>query len=451
MIHRVPWREYQKVGLAWLAENSRCALWLWMGGGKTLITYASLVERFDAADVRRVLIVAPKRVIEMAWPEEAVKWRVPLRVVPLVGGPAERKAALARPADVNLISFDNLGWLFENMKAARRFDGIVIDESSKLKDHASRRFKLVRKYCKRYTLMWQLTGTPAANNYLGLYTQIGLLDGGAALGSTVTAFRERWFVQDYTGYRFNLRDGAKEAIQQRIKHLALSLDGIAELNLPPRTDRTITVRLSEQERSDYRTLERESLLPLTTGETVAAANAAVLAGKLRQYTSGAVFEGEGDARQWHEVGTAKLDALESIIEELNGDPVLVAYEYQHDRERIQKRFPKTVVLKTKKQFDAWNRGEIQIALAHPRSMGHGLNLQHGGRNIVWYTLAYSNDDYKQFNARLDRQGQTRPVFVCHLVAEDTVDEEILLQLHEREREQVSLMQALRARAKKCLL
>ena len=190
MIERIPWREYQREGLHWLVENRRCALWLWMGGGKTLMTYAALVELFDASIVRQVLVVAPKRVIEMPWPDEAAKWRVPLRVVPIVGGPDERKAALRRPADVNLISFDNLKWLFEQPGADRLFDGVVIDEASKLKDHSSKRFKLVLEKLQRCTLFWELTGTPAANSYLGLFTQMALLDGGKALGRNVTAFHK---------------------------------------------------------------------------------------------------------------------------------------------------------------------------------------------------------------------------------------------------------------------
>jgi SNF2 family DNA or RNA helicase len=318
---------------------------------------------------------------------------------------------------------------------------VVIDEASGFKDPGTRRFKALARIRAQVERLIELTGTPAPNSLLELWPQVYLLDRGARLGRAFSAFREAWFESDYMGWRWTPRPGAEAEIQRRVEDLALTLKAEDWLALPERVDRVLAVPLPAEARARYRRLERELVLEL--GEArITAVNAGVLAGKLLQAANGALYAEDGE---WHLLHDAKLEALEDLLEATEGEPVLVAYAYRSDRERLLARFPQAVELRAPGAIDAWNRGEAPILLAHPASGGHGLNLQAGGRHVVWWGLTWSLELYQQLTARLHRQGQTRPVLVHHLVAEGTLDETVMAALAGKAATQAALLEAVRRR------
>ncbi|MDU1522952.1 MAG: SNF2-related protein, partial [Actinomyces sp.] len=345
----------------------------------------------DYFTISRVLVVAPLRVARDTWPAEIAKWDhlEGLSVAVAVGTEADRLAALAQSAMLTIINRENIPWLVSQYGDAWPFDMVVIDELSSFKNHRAKRFMALvkmRPHVKRWV---GLTGTPASNGLMDVWAGFRLLDGGERLGRFITRYRERWFVPDKRGgmqvFTYKPRVGAEDEIYEAIGDMTLSMRTTDHLTLPPLTVTTMPVALGAKERAVYEQLKADLVLQL--GEaTIDAANAAALSGKLLQLASGAIYTGDGD---WAAVHERKLDALEDLVEAANGNPLLVAYWFTHDRERIVSRFPQARELKTSADIEAWNQGEITLGLIHPASAGHGLNLQSGGHLLVWFSLTWS--------------------------------------------------------------
>jgi SNF2 family DNA or RNA helicase len=439
---------YQADAIRFVLQTFRAALYIAMGLGKTSVTLSAIRTLIAKGETQRVLVIAPKRVADNTWTDEAVKWShtAGLIFVRVLGTAAERVAALNTPGHVFLINRENVTWLVEQFGKAWPFDMVVIDESSSFKDHGSERFKALRKVCRKPARLVLLTGTPTPNNYLELWPQFYLLDQGARLGPTFGGYRDAYFSPDRRNrdrvYTWKIDPGAREIIEGKIADITLSLRAEDYLTLPPRVDNVIPIRLSPSARKAYDQFERDSVLEILGKGVITAANAAALANKLAQASNGAVYD---EFRAVHELHTEKLDALAEILDTANG-PVLVAYMYRHDLSRLKSRFPQAVEIGEPGAIEQWNAGRLPLMLAHPASAGHGLNLQAGGSAVVWFGLTWSNELHLQFNARLHRQGQQRPVVVSYLVANDTVDQDILAALADKHTAQEILLNALRHRA-----
>lgn len=437
--------DYQTYATGFVLEHPYCGLILDMGLGKSAITLTALWNLIlDSFDLGRVLVVAPKRVAEDTWPKEIAKWDhlKGLTYSLVMGTEKQRREALRKRAFLYIINRENVAWLVEHCQWD--FDGLVIDELSSFKSSKAQRFralKKVRPLCRRVI---GLTGTPAPNTLIDLWPQIYLLDMGRRLGRFVTHYRERFFVPDkrsqHMVYSYKLREGAEKEIYELIGDICISMRAADHLEMPELVSSRVEVRLNEKERKLYDTLKRDMILKLKDGE-IDAVNAAALSGKLLQMANGAVYDAEGRTLRIHD---RKLDALEDLIEAANGKPLLVAYWYRHDLERIRERFPVRVI-DTEKDIADWNAGRIPVALIHPASAGHGLNLQAGGSTIVWFGLTWSLELYQQMNARLWRQGQTAStVVIRHIVAAGTHDEDVMLALERKNVGQAALIQAVRA-------
>jgi SNF2 family DNA or RNA helicase len=439
---------YQADAIRFLLQIMRAALFLDMGLGKTSITLSAIRTLVADGQIQRVLVIAPKRVADNTWTDEAQKWAhtSDLVFVRVLGSASERLAALATPGHVFLVNRENVKWLVEHCAKAWPFDMVVIDESSSFKDHGSQRFKALRKVCRKPARIVLLTGTPTPNNYLELWPQFYLLDQGDRLGPTFGGYRDAYFSPDRRSrdriYSWKLDPGAREIIENKIADITLSLRAEDYLTLPPRVDNVIPIRLSPAARRAYDEFERHSVLDIADQGVITAANAAALANKLAQASNGAVYD---EYRKVHELHSEKLDALAEILDTATS-PVLVAYMYRHDLARLKSRFPQAVEIGEDGAIEQWNAGQIPVLLAHPASAGHGLNLQAGGSTVVWFGLTWSNELHLQFNARLHRQGQQRPVVVSYLVADGTVDQDILDALDDKHAAQEVLLDALRRRA-----
>lgn len=442
--------EYQKMAIEKIYETPRCGLFLEMGLGKTVITLTALEDMiYNSFEVGKVLVIAPLRVAEDTWSRESAKWEhlKHLRISKILGTPAQRRAALAAEADIYIINRENVVWLCDELSVAGGwfFDAVVIDELSSFKSPKAQRFKALRKYITRSRRVIGLTGTPAPNGLIDLWSQIYLLDGGERLGRTVTGYRERFFLPDKrnqtTIFSYKPKDGADKAIWDRLSDICVSMRAEDWLTLPERIDNVVTVRMTDKQRAAYEKFEREQYIQFIEGE-VTAVSAAALTNKLLQYSNGAMYKADGD---YIETCEGKLDALEDIIEAANGKPVLCFYSYKHDLERIQKRFPNAVKLDNAEDIENWNNGGIELLLAHPAGAGHGLNLQAGGNIIVWFGLTWSLELYQQANARLYRQGQENAVVIHHLLTEHTVDERVYQSLQGKGEVQDELLDALKAK------
>lgn len=449
MLFLTDMHDYQRAAAQWVVDNTCGMLMLDMGLGKTVSTLTALQTLVDHFEVTRVLVIAPKRVALSTWPAEIEAWdHIRLSYSLLMGSKAARGKAYRSPAPVHITNIDNLVWLIEHAGKHWPYDMVVIDESSMFKSHNTRRFRALRRALPQIDRTVLLTGTPAPNSLLNLWPQIYLLDSGERLFRTFTGFRDHYFTSDYMGYTWTPKAGAEEDIYHRIGDVCLRMDAADYLDTPERVDITTPCPLPAAARSVYDAMEADELLPMSEGEPITAANAAVLVGKLQQIAGGAVYR---EGRDWEDVHQTKLDALEDLIEASGGQPLLVAYNYQHDLARLQARFPQARVLDTDPQtVEDWNAREIPLLLAHPKSAGHGLNLQHGGNTLVWFSLTYSLELYQQFNARLHRQGQKEVTRVYHLVAPDTIDEEVMAALQRKSAGQDALLGALRARSKVAL-
>lgn len=443
--------EYQSRMTERILEQDRIGLFLSMGLGKTVITMTAIDELiYDRFEIQRVLVIAPKRVAEDTWTREAAKWDhlQELRISPVLGSAKERTEALDADADLYVIGRDNVVWLVELLQKRRKgwpFDMIVIDELSSFKSPQAKRFRALRKAVPCAKRVVGLTGTPSPNGLMDLWAEIYLLDQGERLGRTIGWYRDEYFRpglrNGYVVYKWEPRRGSREKIEKAISDICVSMSAEDYLELPERIDNVIPVRLSESEKLIYDQMERDQLLQLDEDETVVALNAAAVMSKLLQIANGAVYADGGDVIRMHD---RKAEALEEIVDTTD-EPVLVFYSFRHDLEVIRERLPEARTLEGPEDIAAWNRGEIRVLLAHPASVGYGLNLQEGGHIIVWYGLTWSLELYQQANARLHRQGQDRPVIVHHLIAEGTADEQVLRALQAKDTSQAALLAALKER------
>lgn len=437
---------YQEAAIRWVLDRPASGLFLGMGMGKTVVTLTAINELlFDRLEAARVLVIAPLRVARDTWAREAAKWdhlRY-LRVSVVLGDARERLAALERPAEVYVINRENVPWLCETL-FDWPFDMVVIDELSSFKSVQAKRFKALRKVRGRIRRIVGLTGTPAPNGLIDLWPQIYLLDRGERLGKTVGAYRARYFTPDRANghivYSYRLLPGADEAIQARIADVCMSLRKEDYLSLPGQLYETVEIIPPPALLKQYRQFERDRIMEVMDGDgEIVALNAAALTGKLLQFANGAIYDGNGDS---HLIHNLKLDALEDLIEAANGEPVLVFYAFKHDRDRIMRRVSCREMV-TSEDIDAWNRKEIPVAIAHPASVGHGLNLQEGGHIIIWFGLTWSLELYQQANERLNRPGQTHVCRIYHLVLKGTHDERVLAALERKDTSQRALIDALR--------
>lgn len=440
--------DYQHKAVQFIKDTPSCALWVDMGLGKTVTVLTAVADLLDGFEAHRVLIIAPLRVALNTWPNEIGVWDHTrhLSFRNIAGSPAQRTATvIGDKSEIHIINRELVPWLVETLKkhkAGWPYDVVVIDEASSFKSSKTKRFKALRKALPAITRLIELTGTPASNGLLDVWPQVFLLDRGARLGKTFSGFRDAYFTSDYHGYNWDLKRGSEERIYAALDDICLTMSAEDYLELPDRIDNVIPVQISEDVRATYSELEKEFLAEIGD-EVVEVLNAAALTNKLLQFANGAVYTGgEGE---WTAVHDAKLDVLGEIVSETAGAPILVAYNYKTDAKRIKERFPQAQILgKDPAQIDAWNRGEIPMLLAHPASAGHGLNLQKGGNVIVWFGLNWSLELYQQFNARLHRQGQSKPVIIHHLAVENTVDQTVLDALARKDITQRALLNALKS-------
>ena len=443
MLSRHNLHAYQNKAVDFILSEKRCMLALEMGLGKTTSTLTAVCDMLDSFTANKVLVVAPLRVANSVWAQETRLWEHlnHLRVSVCTGTEKARRSALSLDADIYVINRENIPWLVVNYGKNWDFDVVVIDESSSFKNPSSKRFKALRKMLPKIETMVLLTGTPSPNGLLDMWSQMYLIDYGERLGRTLTGYKQRFFEADYFGRKFEIRNGAAEKIHSLLTDKIIHMSAEDYLDMPARIDLSVEVDIGNA-LIGYQEFERTMLAELETGEEVEAVTAAVLANKLMQYANGALYT--DDQGSWQETHAAKLDALAEIVEDNTGENMLVAYNYKSDLARLLKRFPHARVLdKSQDTIDAWNRGEIPMLLAHPASAGHGLNLQKGGALCVWFGLNWSLELYQQFNARLHRQGQTRPVRIVHIVARDTIDGRVLSVLRDKDASQSSLLNALK--------
>lgn len=438
--------QYQHKAYRYLLEKQRCALFLGLGLGKTVISLTAIADLLDGIDVEKVLIVAPLRVARNTWANEINKWNhtrhLSYRVIK--GTPAQRRRQVDGGEDIHVINYEQLVWLVNHFGASWPYDMIVFDEFSKLKSHKTKRFKAIRKILKFVDRIVGLTGTPASNGLKDLWAQTFILDNGYRLGNTFSAFQNRWFITDYMGYNITPQPWADEQIHDAISDICLSMSAEDYLEIPDVSYVEVLVDMPEQAVKTYKELEKEMYLEFESGE-VTAMNAAVLTNKCRQLANGALYVG-GSRETWQDIHDEKIEALADIIDEAD-TPVLVAYSFRSDLARLQNRFEQAQALdKNPETIDRWNAGEIPVLLTHSMSAAHGLNLQAGGRHAVWFGMEWSLELYQQFNGRLHRQGQTKPVFIHHIIAKNTVDEQVLKALQEKRSVQDILLEALKEAA-----
>lgn len=437
---------YQQFATDFILEHPISCLMLDMGLGKTIITLTALWQlALDSFDVSRILVIAPKRVAADTWPKELTKWEhlKGLDASLVMGTQAEREAALRRKTFLYIINRENVSWLVENHRWD--FDMVVIDELSSFKSNQAQRFKALKKVRPLVSRIVGLTGTPAPNSLLDLWPQMYLMDMGQRLGRFIGGFRERFFTPDKRSreiiYSYKPREGAEEAIYDLISDICISMKAVDYLDMPELIMNRVEVSMDSREQKIYDDFQRDMVVNLH-GEELDAVNAAVLSGKLLQMANGALY---GENHKVLRIHDRKLDALEDLVEAANGKPLLVAYWYEHDLQRIKARFKAARCIDTTKDIDDWNAGRIPLALIHPASAGHGLNLQDGGCTIVWFGLTWSLELYQQLNARLWRQGQKHTVVIHHIVTKGTHDEDVLRALECKDTRQTALIDAVRAR------
>lgn len=448
--------KYQKVCVEHIISHPFCGVFLDMGLGKTISTLTAIEElKYDYCEVNTVLVIAPKRVAETVWEEEAKKWdhTKHLTFSKIIGTERQRLAAIKKKADVYIISRDNIAWLCSLFAAKLPYDMLVIDELSSFKAHQTQRFKSLRLARPWFKRVVGLTGTPAPNGLINLWSQMYLIDRGERLEKTITAYRSRYFrpgaSNGYVVYSYNILPESEKLIQDRIKDICISMRAEDYLEMPERIDNFVRVVMPDNLYEIYKKFEEENVITLVNEikegtTTVNAVNAAALSNKLLQFANGAMYDENKNVVPVHDL---KLEALKEIIEAADGKPVLVAWTYQFDRDRIMNYFRslKPRELKTAQDINDWNAGRVQLMLAHPASAGHGINLQAGGNIIVWYGLTWSLELYQQFNARLYRQGQKQRTIIHHIVASGTEDENVVKALKSKDKMQNNLMNSIKAK------
>jgi len=424
---------YQKRAIDFVVENRYCALFLDMGLGKSVIALTAIWDLIDSyLEVRKVLVIAPKSVARNTWPQEVAKWEhlKGLRMSLVMGTAAQRRKAVEAEADVYVVNRDNVKWLVDycDFELVRwPFDMVVVDESSSFKNPQSRRFKALRRMRWLIARVVLLTGTPSPNGLMDLWSQMELLDYGERLGRTLTMYRQRYFRpgkhNGHVVYEWIPKVGAREQITDAISDICLSLQAKDYLEMPDLIEAGTVIALEDSEMKGYQKFEKEQLLSVDE-TTIEAVTAAALSNKLLQYAGGAVYDSESE---WHEVGCSKVEALSDLLESTE-EPVLVFYAYKHELERLCNAFAHLGPIHFQGEpeiLEKWNAGQIRLLLCHPASVAYGLNMQQGGRTIVWYTLTWNLELYQQANARLYRQGQERPVLLYHIVAKGTLDERVM--------------------------
>lgn len=443
--------DYQRYAAEFITTHPISALLLDMGLGKTSITLTAINDLlFDSFEIHKVLVVAPLRVARDTWSAEIEKWEhlKNLRYSVVVGTAQERISALSAPADIYIINRENIQWLVEESGFTFDFDMAVIDELSSFKNHQSKRFKAFMQIRPKLKRIIGLTGTPASNGLMDLFAEFKLLDMGERLGRFIGQYRNAYFQPDKRNgmviYSYKPLPNAERQIYDKISDITISMKAADHLKMPELISSEYTVQLSEKEKEKYDRLKKDLILATEDNE-VTAANAASLSNKLSQMANGAVYSDDKSVIQIHD---RKLDALEDIIESMNGKPLLVAYWFKHDLERIQKRF-EIREIKSSEDISDWNSGIIPVAIIHPASAGHGLNLQNGGSTLVWFGLIWSFELYQQTNARLWRQGQTADtVVIQHIIAKGTIDEQIMKALKTKDTTQAALITAVKAEVHK---
>ena len=451
--------DYQQFSTNFILSHPIAAVLLQMGLGKSVITLTAIRTLLDRGEISRVLVIAPLRVARDTWPEEIRKWDHlhGLTYSVAVGSEKQRLEALRQDVNLHIINRENVAWLMDS-GLPLNYDMVVIDELSSFKSWQSKRFRALMKLRPKVQRIVGLTGTPTGNGLMDLFAEYRVLDLGERLGRFITQYRQMYFIPDKRSavqiFTWKPRPGAEEEIYRKISDITVSMKSVDFLKMPECIMNTTKVRMDERERKQYETLKEELLLRVPRGTAPApqgtvpagalidAKNAAALCGKLCQLANGACYTEDGTVARIHD---RKLDALEDLIESANGHPVLIAYWYQHDIQRIRQRFPDVRVLRNSQDLTDWNKGKIQIAAIHPASAGHGLNLQQGGNTLIWFGLTWSLELYLQTNSRLWRQGQkSETVTIHHIVTLGTIDEQILEALGHKDRTQESLIAAVKA-------
>ena len=430
-----------------------CGLLLDMGLGKTVSTLTAIQDLLIIGDIERVLVIAPKRVAEDTWSTECEKWDHlnNLKISKILGTLKQRQQAIEVDADIYVINRENVSWLVNNYYNDWKWDCLVIDEFSSFKSSKSQRFRSLKKIIKRFKRVIGLTGTPAPNNLIDLWPQIYLLDQGKRLGRTLTSYRETFFTpgrsKGYVVFDYIIKPGAEEEIYKRIGDICISMKAKDYLNLPDVVYNEVQVEIPEPNKALYKELKKDLIIELDNSDIIAS-NAAVLSNKLLQMANGAIYDEDKNIVDIHD---EKLKKLLDIIEAANGNSVLVFYTFKHDLKRIltflQAENINAEPIEGSNSIKKWNEGKIQVMLCHPASAGHGLNLQYGGHIMVWFGLTWSLELYQQANARLYRQGQENIVTIHHIIAKDTIDEDVMVALKNKEVNQDRLIEAVKARVK----
>lgn len=442
--------EYQQYATRFIEKNEVAAIFLECGLGKSVITLTAINNLIAKGEVKKVLVIAPLRVGKTTWPDEIEKWEhlKGLTYSVAIGTVKERESALRKNADITIINRENVEWLIAKSGVPFDYDMVVIDELSSFKSYKAKRFKYLLKARPTVERIVGLTGTPSSNGLMDLWAQFRLLDLGERLGRYITRYREGYFTPDKRNaqvvFSYKPLPGAEEKIYDKIGDITISMKAKDYLKMPDLVMNTVKVKMSDKDGAIYEQLKDDMFIDIRE-EEIDVANAAALSNKLQQLANGAIYGADKKVIRIHD---GKLDALEDLIESANGKPVLVAYWFKHDLERIKERFPIVREIKTPDDIKAWNKGEILVGIIHPASAGHGLNLQQGGSTMIWFGLTWSLELYQQTIARLYRQGQTKTVVVHHIVTEGTIDELMLVSLDRKEKRQDALIDAVKAQIRR---
>lgn len=441
--------DYQRYATDFIINHPVSAVLLEMGLGKSVISLSAINElMLDYFDVSRTLVIAPLRVANSTWPDEIKKWDhlKHLNYSVVIGSEKERLDALGKPAHIYLINRENVDWLITKSGIPWKFDMVVIDELSSFKSYQAKRFKSLLKVRPKLKRIVGLTGTPSSNGLMDLWAEFRLLDMGERLGRYITYYRQNFFVPDKRNqqmiFSYKPKEGSEKMIYSLISDITISMKSKDFLKMPECVMNEVVVSLSDKEQKLYDSLKQDMVLSLEENE-IDAINAAALSNKLLQMSNGAVYNDDKESLHIHD---RKLDALEDLIEGANGKPVLIAYWFKHDLERIKERFDVREI-KTAKDISDWNKGKIPVALIHPASAGHGLNLQAGGSTLIWFGLTWSLELYQQTNARLYRQGQDSTVVIHHILTKGTIDEDVMKALKSKKKIQDALIDSVKARLK----
>ena len=441
---------YQKNAVKFIKSRKRCALWLGLGLGKTVITLTAINDLLKDLEIKRVLIIAPLRVAKSVWSQEIKQWKHlnDLTINVAVGNAIQRKKAITTDSNIVVINRDNINWFIDNYYdefKLFKFDMIVIDESSSFKNPKTKRFKALKKITHFINYSILLTGTPASNSMLDVWSQFYYVDHGKRLGRTFYNFTTRFFDRDgYGGYNLILKQDADVEIYNKLNDVTLSMRSENYINLPKIQHINEHIEFDDKIKSIYKKFENQFYLEFTNNDEVTAVNSAVLINKLIQLANGAMYV--NDSKKYKTIHNLKLDRLSEIIDDNSNENIMIAYNYKSDLERLAQRFPDAIVLtKDEKIITKWNNGEIRLLLVHPASCGHGLNLQHGGSILIYFSLIWSLELYLQLNGRLHRQGQKNMVRIYHLLIKDTVDDIVLAALNKKELTQNSLIDAIKTK------